>query len=150
MQEYTERDVELLRQAIEQAKLCTSVDSAYNVGAIIADQNGSVLSKGYSRQLPGNTHAEQCALDTLDKTQDLRSATLYTTMEPCSKRLSGNTPCVQRILDAGIMRVVVGVREPPNFVQCTGVELLEQQGTSVVFITELETECRQLNQHLQS
>ncbi|KAJ2182035.1 hypothetical protein GGF45_001142 [Coemansia sp. RSA 551] len=148
MQGYMEQDVELMRQAIEQAKLCKSVDSAYNVGAIIADANGSVLSKGYSRQLPGNTHAEQCALDALDKTLDLSTATLYTTMEPCSKRLSGNTPCVQRIIDAGIMRVVVGVREPPNFVQCTGVELLEQHGVHVVFITELDAECRQLNQHL--
>ncbi|KAJ2658858.1 hypothetical protein IW148_004501 [Coemansia sp. RSA 1199] len=145
---YTEQDVELMRQAIEQGKHCTSVDSAYNVGAIIADTNGSVLSQGYSRQLPGNTHAEQCALDTIDKTLGLSTTTLYTTMEPCSKRLSGNTPCVQRIIDAGIMRVVVGVREPPNFVQCTGVELLEAQGICVVFIEELDAECRQLNQHL--
>jgi hypothetical protein len=51
-------------------------------------------------------------------------------MEPCSKRLSGNGPCVQRILatrEPGdgtsryrIARVYVGAMEPKNFVACEG------------------------------
>ncbi|KAJ2758822.1 DRAP deaminase, partial [Coemansia nantahalensis] len=98
MAAYSECDVALMRAAIECAKKCASVDSAYNVGAVIADAEGEVLSTGYSRQLPGNTHAEQCALEALGALEERgmlasAGAALYTTMEPCSKRLSGNAPC---------------------------------------------------------
>lgn len=57
-------------------------------------------------------------------------AYMYTTMEPCSQRTSGNCPCVSRILAtrdpnnarAGckITRVYVGAMEPSNFVNCDG------------------------------
>jgi pyrimidine deaminase RibD-like protein len=56
---------------------------------------------------------------------------MYTTMEPCSKRVSGNSPCVARILatrDYGnsragckVIRVYVGAMEPSNFVNCEGI-----------------------------
>ncbi|KAJ2023259.1 hypothetical protein IWW57_004189 [Coemansia sp. S610] len=146
---YSSRDVELMRMAIDAGKACTSVDTAYNVGAVIASGDKQrVLSTGYSRQHPGNTHAEECALLAIADSKDLPSSVLYTTMEPCSRRLSGNKPCVARILESGIKWVYVGVREPPNFVQCTGAEELTQKGVAVVYIAELESECRKLNQHL--
>ncbi|KAJ1644512.1 hypothetical protein J3B02_000224 [Coemansia erecta] len=152
--EYTPRDVELMKMAIEQGRKCTSVDTAYNVGAVIVDSKGKVISTGYSRQFPGNTHAEQCALMTLEEKfgenldKVLENATMYTTMEPCSKRLSGNVPCVQRILNTKIKKVVVGVMEPPNFVQCTGTEELLNHSVDIVHVTELENECKDLNKHL--
>ncbi|KAJ2786047.1 hypothetical protein GGI15_001714 [Coemansia interrupta] len=153
---YSQKDVEVMRLAIEQALECTNVSTAYNVGAVITDKDGQILSTGYSRQLPGNTHAEQCALTNLQRTittgeilgDTLQNAVMYTTMEPCSKRLSGNVPCVRRILDSGIKRVFVGVMEPPNFVECSGVEELETAGVTVIHIAELEQECKKLNSHL--
>ncbi|KAJ1719289.1 hypothetical protein LPJ53_005925, partial [Coemansia erecta] len=146
----------LMRLAIEQALKCTDVDTAYNVGAVITGKDGQILSTGFSRQLPGNTHAEQCALMALQNTANsdeqfadtLKNATMYTTMEPCSKRLSGNVPCVKRILGSGIGKVFVGIMEPPNFVECSGVEELETAGVTVVHISELEQECKSLNSHL--
>ncbi|KAJ2705981.1 hypothetical protein FB645_001958 [Coemansia sp. IMI 203386] len=154
--EYSLRNVELMKMAIEQGRKCTSVDTAYNVGAVIVDNENKVISTGYSRQFPGNTHAEQCALISLEEKHGdslgrvLENAAMYTTMEPCSKRLSGNVPCVQRILNTPIKTVYVGVMEPPNFVQCTGAEELLKHGLRVVHITELEDECRNLNKHLLS
>ncbi|KAJ2455538.1 hypothetical protein EV183_000015 [Coemansia sp. RSA 2336] len=145
---YTLQDKKLMQAAIDCGKQCSSVESAYNVGAVIADANGTIISTGYSRQLPGNTHAEQCALLNLPDCQQLAHASMYTTMEPCSKRLSGNVPCVARILQSGIRRVLIGVREPPNFVDCTGAEELQAKGVEVVYIAELEDECRELNRHL--
>ncbi|KAJ2075316.1 hypothetical protein GGH13_000697 [Coemansia sp. S155-1] len=127
------------------------VDTAYNVGAVIASgDKQKILSTGFSRQYPGNTHAEECALLAIanDKEQVPETSVMYTTMEPCSKRLSGNTPCVNRIIESGIRLVYVGVREPPNFVQCTGVEELTKKGVKVVHIAELEAECRKLNEHI--
>ncbi|ORX66731.1 hypothetical protein DL89DRAFT_305234 [Linderina pennispora] len=148
MPEYTQQDIAFMRMAIAEARNCTSVESAYNVGAVITDGT-QVLSTGYSRQFPGNTHAEQCALMALaDKNISTANTTMYTTMEPCSTRLSGNVPCVKRVLNAKIARVFVGVAEPPNFVHCTGIEELRNHGVQVIVISELEDECKALNCHL--
>ena len=108
-----------------------------------------LLSLGYSRQLPGNTHAEECCFLHLDDLSLARGGWLYTTMEPCSLRLSGKTSCTKRILDAGIARVIVGVREPDVFVdECTGIEDLQQAGVDVVVMDGLEYACLAPNLHL--
>jgi pyrimidine deaminase RibD-like protein len=71
-----------------------------------------ILSTGYTLELTGNTHAEQCALakyatehnlpeervgEVLPSTPE-KEVVIYTTLEPCGKRLSGNISCVQRII----------------------------------------------------
>ncbi|KAJ2808763.1 hypothetical protein H4S07_003341 [Coemansia furcata] len=136
----------------EEGKKCIGIDTAYNVGAVIASgDKHHVLSTGYSRELPGNTHAEQCALMKIAARKELvpKTAVMYTTMEPCSKRSAGNTPCVKRVLESGIRLVYVGAREPPIFVQCTGIKELTDNGVKVVHIAELEAECKALNLHLE-
>lgn len=123
----------MMLEALVQADHCKGVKTAFSVGCVIAVLGASVeapgvalsdvdvlepclLFTGYSRELPGNTHAEECALEKLvrycERTPAARNEeavaaapskapiqlVLYTTMEPCSERLSGNTPCVDRIL----------------------------------------------------
>ncbi|KAG9303300.1 hypothetical protein G9A89_013626 [Geosiphon pyriformis] len=167
--EQDEIDKHYMRVAIEQANLSIQVDTAYCVGAVLV-KNSKILSTGYSRELPGNTHAEECALLKLSSTNsnrilnfnqiltnpspassnaiDLADATIYTTMEPCSTRLSGNLSCVERILEAGIKRVVLGIQEPDRFVKCVGVELLKARGLEVVRIKGFEEECLKPNSHI--
>jgi len=68
---------------------------------------------------------------------------LYTTVEPCFKRLSGNLPCVERILRLGkaIKTVYVGVKEPEKFVgENTGRKMLEDAGIKVVLVQGMEKE----------
>ncbi|BFZ58312.1 hexokinase [Savitreella phatthalungensis] len=133
-------DHDFMRKALEQARRSTYVDSAYCVGCVLV-ANGQILSTGYSRELPGNTHAEQCALHKLDSIEAARGATVYTTMEPCSLRLSGNASCVSRLLQAGVARVVQAVSEPPDFVEaCTGAEQLREAGITVDFLPEFAAE----------
>ena len=109
--------------------------NAFRVGAVIIrlfkDDNEIkpyILSTGYSRKYPGNTHAEQCCLmdlydyksqfsdDTNKQNKTSHSTILYTTMEPCVRRLSKNTSCVDRILQSNIDLVIIGCREPPTFI----------------------------------
>ena len=139
-------DREYLLLALEEAKKCIPNATAYCVGCVIVNPSTStVLSTGYSRELPGNTHAEENALAKLASHEELSGLDLYATMEPCSERLSGNKPCTDRILEAGslIRRVVLGVREPDEFVKCMGVEKLQAHGVEVVRNEdeELENEC---------
>lgn len=137
-----------MRLAIDQANLSVPVPTAYCVGAVLT-KDGAVLATGFSRELPGNTHAEECALAKVaaDSTA-ARGGTMYTTMEPCSLRLSGNRPCVERIIEAGIARVVMGVKEPPNFVECSGIEMLREKGIEVQVVPGVEEDCLRPNRHV--
>jgi pyrimidine deaminase RibD-like protein len=66
---------------------------------------------------------------------------LYTTVEPCSQRLSGNLPCVERVLrqKSWIKTVYVGVTEPDTFVsQNQGRKLLQEAGIQVIHVPGLE------------
>ncbi|KAI5792362.1 cytidine deaminase-like protein [Pyronema domesticum] len=109
-----------LRHALYQAKQSVPVPTAFCVGAVLVGPDGEVLATGFSRELPGNTHAEQCCLDKLSALgiPVPEGSIMYTTMEPCSERLSGNQPCLYRILETGAIKtVVVGVKEPGTFVK---------------------------------
>jgi pyrimidine deaminase RibD-like protein len=146
-------DLAFLRLALDEAKRCTPTSTAYCVGCVIVDPvTREVLATGYSRELSGNTHAEENALAKLlangsqsKQSVQLTGLDMYATMEPCSERLSGNKPCTDRIIEAGrlIGRVILGVREPDTFVRCIGVEKLQQQGIVVVRNEDeqLEKEC---------
>ncbi|CCD22832.1 uncharacterized protein NDAI_0A06780 [Naumovozyma dairenensis CBS 421] len=136
--------------AIEEAKKCAPTTTAFSVGAALV--NGvDILSKGYSRELPGNTHAEQCAMEKyfekVGKREIPEGTVLYTTMEPCSFRLSGNEPCVQRIIGMSgkIRTVFVGVLEPDTFVKNnTSLSLLEEKGIEYIQIPGYEEQCTKI------
>jgi pyrimidine deaminase RibD-like protein len=79
----------------------------------------------------------------------LAGATIYTSLEPCSKRASRPTTCTQWILTSGVTRVVLAWREPALFVaDCQGVELLTEAGLTVVELAELAQEAKEVNKHL--
>ncbi|KXS21636.1 hypothetical protein M427DRAFT_130390 [Gonapodya prolifera JEL478] len=144
----TSTDGKFMNLAIAEALKSTPVESAYCVGAILVSPSGAIISSGFSRELPGNTHAEQCALLKLHDRKVAVGATMYSTMEPCSVRLSGNAPCAQSIVDAGIARVVVGVMEPPDLVVCDGVRILREGGVKVDRLTGFEERCLAPNEHI--
>lgn len=131
--------------AIEMARICGETQTQFNVGAVLVHDD-KILATGHSRELPGNTHAEQCALEKYYeqvKNRELPEGTeLYTTMEPCSFRLSGNLPCVDRILNTGIKTCFVGILEPETFVKNnTGRKQLKGSGIEYIHIKGYEDEC---------
>ena len=64
--------VKYMLQAVECANESIPVDTAYCVGCVIV-KNSVIISTGYSRELPGNTHAEESALIKLNNAQVLRT-----------------------------------------------------------------------------
>lgn len=142
------RDIKYMKLAINQAWLSKPVESAYCVGCVLVS-NGQLISTGYSRELDGNTHAEQCALMKAPESIQEQYTELYTTMEPCSRRLSKNLPCVSRCIEWKINRVIIGAREPTHFVTCNGIELLEKAGIQVFILDDtISAECLRMNRHL--
>lgn len=136
--------------ALEQAAKCEPTTTAFSVGAVLV--NGTkVISTGYSRELPGNTHAEQCALAKYFSSTGLNElpedTIIYTTMEPCSFRLSGNDPCVQRIIKMNkkIKTVFVGVLEPDTFVKNNSSRsILQKHGIDYIKIPGYEEKATEL------
>ena len=97
-----------------------------SVGAVILAADGSVAGEG--RTAPaGGPHAEVVALAAAG--DRARGGTAVVTLEPCNH--TGRTgPCSQALLDAGVARVVVGVRDPDP-VAAGGLDRLAAAGVDV-------------------
>lgn len=142
-------DEDWLREAIELSRKCPKSESSFAVGAIIVSDRGDEIARGFSLELGERMHAEEVALQkALEAEQDLSRATMYSSLEPCSVRLSGKQSCSSRIIASGIRRVVFAMREPSTFVYCEGTEQLEESGIEVVEIPALAVLVATVNSHL--
>lgn len=134
---YMERALELAREGIGKTKTNPLV------GCVIV-KDEKIIGEGAHLKF-GDNHAEVNAiLDAKSKGEDIKGATLYVNLEPCSH--TGKTPpCANRIVEEGIKRVVIGTQDPFPAVSGKGVKILEDAGISV---TEglLEEECLNLNE----
>ncbi|PRX17177.1 deaminase [Actinoplanes italicus] len=138
-----------MSHAIELANRCPASTSAFSVGAVVVDGDGVELAGGWSRDTDPRVHAEESALARVTDRSRLRTATMYSTLEPCSKRASRpNATCAGLIIAAGIPRVVIAWREPDLFVTCEGVALLIAAGIEVVELPEFAAAARAANSHL--
>jgi diaminohydroxyphosphoribosylaminopyrimidine deaminase/5-amino-6-(5-phosphoribosylamino)uracil reductase len=109
------------------------------VGCVVV-AGGAVVGQGFHPRA-GEPHAEVFALDAAG--ERARGATLYVTLEPCCHH--GRTPpCTERILAAGVARVVAAMTDPDPRVSGGGVERLRAAGVEVE-VGCLEAEARELN-----
>ncbi len=97
------------------------------VGAVVV-KNGQIVGWGY-HQAAGQPHAEVIAMERAG--HQTKGATLYLTMEPCIHQ--GRTPpCIDRLLNSGLKRVVISVYDPNPLVFKKGVARLRAAGIQVV------------------
>lgn len=96
------------------------------VGAVVV-RGGSAVGTGFHVE-PGEPHAEILALAAAGARA--RGATLYLTLEPCV-HWGRTPPCVDKVLGAGLERVVVSAVDPNPLVDGRGVRRLERAGLRV-------------------
>ena len=113
------------------------------VGCILVSRDGTILGQG-STQRAGGPHAEVMALrDALGAGRDVRGATAYVTLEPCSHQ--GRTgPCCDALIEAGIGKVVASLTDPNPLVGGQGFARLAAAGVEVL-VGPGSTESRELN-----
>ncbi len=96
------------------------------VGAVVVTAGGEAHTG--ATEPPGGRHAEIVALDLAGDAA--AGSTLYTTLEPCCHH--GRTPpCTDRIVAAGVTRVVVAIEDPDAKVAGQGVAALRAAGIDV-------------------
>jgi diaminohydroxyphosphoribosylaminopyrimidine deaminase/5-amino-6-(5-phosphoribosylamino)uracil reductase len=99
------------------------------VGCVLVKGERVIGSGVHTRA--GDPHGEIMALrDAEGRGEDPRGATAFVTLEPCCHH--GRTgPCTQALIQAGVARVVVGVRDPNPRVDGGGLAILRAQGIAV-------------------
>lgn len=96
------------------------------VGCVLV-KDGQVVGRGWT-QPGGRPHAETQALGRAGEAA--RGATAYVTLEPCSHH--GRTPpCCDALIQAGVSRVVVALRDPDARVDGRGFARLRAAGITV-------------------
>jgi pyrimidine deaminase RibD-like protein len=114
------------------------------VGAAVV-KNGQVLSSAHRGEDSGN-HAEFTALDKKLADEAVFGATVYTTLEPCTTRNHPKIPCVKRIIDRKVARVVVGMLDPDPRITGRGMLALRNANIAIdLFPPDLMTEVEELN-----
>jgi diaminohydroxyphosphoribosylaminopyrimidine deaminase / 5-amino-6-(5-phosphoribosylamino)uracil reductase len=138
----TGADVARLERCLELARLGRRTTSPNPVVGALVERDGVVVGEGWHRR-PGERHAEVVALDAAG--EQARGATLYVSLEPCCHH--GRTPpCTDRILAAGVRRVVVAALDPYPEVDGRGVAVLRAAGVEVELAAgEIERRARQQN-----
>jgi len=129
------------------------------VGAVLV-KNGKTIGQGWHRHA-GGAHAEVVAIrDAQRRGNNIKGATLYVTLEPCSTH--GRTPpCTDAVIAAGIKRVVIAAPDPNPKHAGRGFGILRRAGIAVTKVgssrrddrtaqravpTELADECVKLNE----
>ncbi|MFT5761718.1 MAG: diaminohydroxyphosphoribosylaminopyrimidine deaminase [Polaribacter sp.] len=108
-----------------------------SVGAVVV-VNNVVIGEGFTSAYGGN-HAEVNAINAVKDKSQLKEATIYVTLEPCS-HYGKTPPCADLIVKHQFKNVVIGCLDANSLVAGKGIERIKKAGINVV-VGVLENEC---------
>ncbi len=111
------------------------------VGAVILDKEGNIAGEGFHKKY-GEAHAEVNALDIAG--EKVRGGTLYINLEPCC-HYGKTPPCVDRVIESGVKRLILGMTDPNPRVAGKGIEKARKAGIEVIEDV-LNKKCLKLNE----
>lgn len=98
------------------------------VGAVLADDNGKILSTGFHKKY-GGSHAERVCLEAFSG--NTKGKTLIVSLEPCNHH--GKTPpCTDLIIKSGIKKLVIAMKDPNESVKGGGIAACKKAGIEVI------------------
>src|SRR4051812_17737988 len=117
------------------------------VGAVLVKPDGTVNTASRGEFRAGD-HAEYTLLERKHRDQKLDGSSLFATLEPCAPgaRKHPKQACAERIVNARIADVWVGIEDPDPMVDRQGIRYLEQNGVKVhLFDLDLQKQIREAN-----
>jgi diaminohydroxyphosphoribosylaminopyrimidine deaminase/5-amino-6-(5-phosphoribosylamino)uracil reductase len=133
-------DESYIKLAIEIAKKGMGAVSPNPLVGCVIVKNNRIISAGYHEKF-GEKHAEINAIE--KSKENIEGATLYTNLEPCS-HFGKTPPCVDKIIEKKIKKVVIGTNDMNPLVSGSGIKKLKASGVEVK-VGVLENECIELN-----
>jgi pyrimidine deaminase RibD-like protein len=99
------------------------------VGAVLVKPDGTV-DTAFRGELRHGDHAEYTLLERKHNNERLDGSFLFATLEPCAPgaRKNPKLACAERIVNARIAEVWVGIEDPDPMVDRQGIRYLEQNG----------------------
>ena len=134
-------DVQYMQQALALAREGLGFVSPNPLVGCVIVKDGELVGRGYHQRF-GGPHAEVHALQGAGARA--HGAVLYVNLEPCSH--TGKTPpCADAVIESGVRRVVVALRDPNPLVAGRGLSRIEEAGIAVT-VGVCEAEARKLNE----
>lgn len=121
-------DADHMRRAIQLAARQVGRTGENPAVGCVMVKNGVVIGEGATAD-GGRPHAEEIALAAAG--DEARDATAFVTLEPCAQRSAGGLSCSQRLVEAGVARVVIACEDPSAMAAGHGAERLRAAGAIV-------------------
>ena len=117
------------------------------VGAILIQPNGAI-DTAYRGELRHGDHAEFTLLERKHRSDKVDGSVLFATLEPCAPgaRKHPKLGCAERIVNARIKKVYIGIEDPDPSVDRKGIQFLIDNGIEVeMFDADLQKQIRVAN-----
>ena len=138
--------VDVMKQSIAESR--DDGKPCPKVGAVLISPDGKYCSTAYRGELRDGDHAEFTLLERKHRDRDLTGYYLFATLEPCAPgaRKNPKLACAERIVNARIAKVWIGIEDPDPTVDRKGILYLGQKGIEVeMFDEEFQDEIRAAN-----
>lgn len=118
------------------------------VGAILIKQDGTI-DTAHRGELRNGDHAEFTLLERKHRNDSVDGSILFATLEPCAPgaRKHPKLGCAERIVNARIKKVYIGIEDPYPTVDRKGIKYLIENGVEVeMFDADLQKVIRKANE----
>lgn len=140
-----EKAIAVMRQSVNEPRADGKASPL--VGALLWKPDGSVET-AHRGELREGDHAEFTLLERKNRANKLDGSILFATLEPCAPgaRNHPKLSCAERIVNARIKEVWVGIEDPDPTVDRKGIKFLQDHGVTVhMFERDLQEEIRAAN-----
>lgn len=144
VRKHMELAVEVMKKSIQEPR---DDKTSPKVGAVLIKTDGTVET-AYRGELRHGDHAEFTLLERKNRATVLDGGVLFATLEPCAPgaRRHPKLCCAERIVNARIKKVYIGIEDPDPTVDRKGIQFLIDNGIDVIiFDKDLQELIREEN-----
>lgn len=145
VRKYMEKSIEVMKESIQEVR--ADAKPSPFVGAVLVRKDGSMVT-AYRGELREGDHAEFTLIERKCRAEKLDGCTLFATLEPCAPgaRHFPKLGCSERIVNARIRKVYIGIEDLDPTVCRKGIQFLIDNGVEVeMYPQDLQEEISDCN-----